>query len=108
MCFLFCCDGLWPFGCSRCSVLSFSIMHQTPRPGIIIKPSILMSFRLDALRVICSHEHFVALNLPLKTKSISDRPVSLTPVLGSQHFLISLLLHEVQLALASPYVFSFP
>ncbi|XP_075688857.1 dedicator of cytokinesis protein 7 isoform X11 [Rhinoderma darwinii] len=47
---------------------------------IIPNPSILVSLRLDFLRIICSHEHYVTLNLPC---SLLTPPSSPSPSVSS-------------------------
>lgn len=85
-------------------------------------------YKLDFLRIICSHEHFVALNLPFGTPfTTQSAPVSPTPSIASnnshtsnvassdrasfsdlsvdfrqQHFLIGLVLSELATVLELP------
>ncbi|XP_056388862.1 dedicator of cytokinesis protein 7 isoform X16 [Hyla sarda] len=47
---------------------------------IVPNPSILVSLRLDFLRIICSHEHYVTLNLPC---SLLTPPSSPSPSVSS-------------------------
>eukprot|EP00048_Salpingoeca_helianthica_P003774 m.70487 g.70487 ORF g.70487 m.70487 type:complete len:1891 (-) comp12891_c1_seq1:30-5702(-) len=55
----------------------------------------IVARRLDALRILCTHEHFYALNLPL-LRSDGDRQfLALTPDFCRAHYLIGLLLGEV-------------
>ena len=48
-----------------------------------------------ALQIICSHEHFVALNLPL-LRAPSETILTLEPALTQAHFLIALLLFDLR------------
>lgn len=85
-------------------------------------------YKLDFLRIVCSHEHFVALNLPFATPfTTHSAPVSPTPSIASnnshtsnvassdrasfsdlssefrqQHFLIGLVLSELATVLELP------
>ncbi|OQR75674.1 dedicator of cytokinesis protein 7-like [Tropilaelaps mercedesae] len=43
----------------------------------------LFSLRLDFLRIVCSHEHYIPLNLPLAPQSLSSPPVSPSPSVNS-------------------------
>ncbi|KAK0179557.1 hypothetical protein PV327_005299 [Microctonus hyperodae] len=52
----------------------------------------LFAFKLDLVRIICSHEHYVALNLPFGTAYTSgSAPASPSPSTGSSGSLISTL-----------------
>ncbi|XP_078054580.1 dedicator of cytokinesis protein 8-like isoform X2 [Mustelus asterias] len=63
--------------------------------------------RIDFLRVVCSHEHFVTLNLPLASSfqtqegnecekdAAGQDSVSLSRKFRQQHFLVGLLLEEI-------------
>ncbi|CAM1319326.1 DOCK6 (predicted) [Pycnogonum litorale] len=44
----------------------------------------LTGFKIDFLRVVCSHEHFVTLNLPFGTPVCSTNPASPSPSISSQ------------------------
>lgn len=52
------------------------LLHQPPTPGIVVTAGELTAARLDILRVLGSHEHFVALNLPLA--SLAEPEVKLS------------------------------
>lgn len=93
----------------------------------------LAELRLDALRIICSHEHYVTLNLPFKMPLFPSPQISPSPSLVSiessassmmtssmppsmaelsnnfrrQHFLSGLLLSELSLALEGRYIKEF-
>ena len=46
----------------------------------------LMTYKIDFLRIVCSHEHFFALNLPFGTAyTISSAPTSPTPSITSNN-----------------------
>lgn len=46
----------------------------------------LIHYKLDFLRIVCSHEHFVALNLPFATPyTLISAPCSPTPSTASNH-----------------------
>ncbi|XP_005089591.1 dedicator of cytokinesis protein 7 isoform X1 [Aplysia californica] len=88
-------------------------------------PTSLMLLRLDFLRIVCSHEHFLPLNLPFgtpltpsglhsPTSSISSRSsvtssttlvdrsrvmfYNLTPQFRSQHYLVGLVLSDLAIS----------
>ncbi|XP_043987316.1 dedicator of cytokinesis protein 9-like isoform X18 [Gambusia affinis] len=80
-------------------------------------PKTLFEFKFEFLRVVCNHEHYVPLNLPMpfgkgrilrfqdETVESDDTPVdlqmdySLTEDFCRNHFLVGLLLREVSTAL---------
>lgn len=90
----------------------------------------LIHYKLDLLRIVCSHEHFVALNLPFGTPfTLVSAPCSPTPSVASnnsqtsyltvasidkalysdlslefrqQHFLVGLVLSELAMVLEIP------
>ena len=67
-----------------CYFLTFAHPHQP-----------LCNTRAHNTQIICSHEHFVALNLPLQSKQAADRAAStLTASFCRRHFLVGLLLNE--------------
>lgn len=45
--------------------------------------SSLISLKLDFLRIVCSHEHYVALNLPFGTTLTPSAPSSPSPSISS-------------------------
>lgn len=78
----------------------------------------LTEFKLDLFRIVCSHEHYIALNLPLlpsldppsPTSSTYDNGVPniesmaiLTPEFRQHHFLSGLVLSELARVLAGRY-----
>ncbi|KAF7997149.1 hypothetical protein HCN44_005426 [Aphidius gifuensis] len=70
---------------ATCCSLADASMHHTDSAA-------LFSLKLDLLRTICSHEHYVALNLPFGTGYTSgSAPVSPSPSTGSSGSLISTL-----------------
>ncbi|KAM8856097.1 dedicator of cytokinesis protein 9 isoform 8-T8 [Spinachia spinachia] len=69
-------------------------------------PKTLFEFRFEFLRVVCYHEHFVPLNLPMpfgkgRILRFQDLQMdySLTDDFCKNHFLVGLLLREVRAAL---------
>ncbi|RVE75246.1 hypothetical protein OJAV_G00015200 [Oryzias javanicus] len=69
-------------------------------------PKTLYEFKFEFLRVVCSHEHFVPLNLPMpfgkgRIQRYQDLQLdySLTDDFCRNHFLVGLLLREVGAAL---------
>lgn len=98
----------------------------------VADPTTPMLFRLDFLRIICSHEHFFPLNLPFGTPLTPSAPCSPSPSVTSsasqssyaststltergtfaelsldfrtQHYLLGLVLADLSLALESQYV----
>lgn len=66
--------------------------YQTPKPGFVMKASDLANFRIELLRIICSHEHFIALNLP---NGVSSN-LGIDENLVSEHYLVGLVLCEVK------------
>eukprot|EP00041_Stephanoeca_diplocostata_P039490 m.1632108 g.1632108 ORF g.1632108 m.1632108 type:complete len:2191 (-) comp25404_c0_seq3:4177-10749(-) len=61
----------------------------------------LACYRLDMLEIICSHEHFVTLNVPLSGVGVHQSGIHLKDYVRD-HFLIGLLLAEVEQMLYSP------
>lgn len=80
----------------------------------------LFSLRLDFLRIVCSHEHYIPLNLPLTPQAVLSPPVSPSPSVNSSssqssiaqptelshefrqtHFLAGLVLSQLTTALAT-------
>ncbi|CAG0895846.1 unnamed protein product [Darwinula stevensoni] len=67
-------------------------------------PPLLQEYKLDFLREVLSHEHYVPLNLPIVTTRRGEeedlsRLFTLSMDFCSKHFLSGLLLREVRLAL---------
>eukprot|EP00062_Callorhinchus_milii_P000959 gi/632935574/ref/XP_007890551.1/ PREDICTED: dedicator of cytokinesis protein 11 [Callorhinchus milii] len=69
-------------------------------------PKALTEFKLDFLQIICNHEHFIPLNLPMsfgksRLQRIQDLQLecSLTDDFCKHHFLLGLLLREFAVAL---------
>ncbi len=57
----------------------------------------MMEFRFDFLRIICQHEHYIPLNLPLDCRATGDLyDYELTDSYCKNHFLSGLLLRQVQ------------
>lgn len=63
----------------------------------------LACYRLDMLEIICSHEHFVTLNVPLPGVGMHQSGIRLNDYIND-HFLIGLLLAEIQQMLYSTQV----
>ncbi|XP_018085480.1 dedicator of cytokinesis protein 11 isoform X2 [Xenopus laevis] len=73
-------------------------------------PKILNEYKFEFLQTICSHEHFIPLNLPMvfarpKLLRVQDINLecSLTDDYCRNHFLVGLLLREVQQVLQENY-----
>ncbi|XP_069749821.1 dedicator of cytokinesis protein 11 isoform X2 [Narcine bancroftii] len=69
----------------------------------------LMEYKLDFLRIVCNHEHFIPLNLPMsfaksRLQRIQDLQLecTLTDDFCRHHFLVGLLLRELAIALNEP------
>nr|CAD7259038.1 unnamed protein product [Timema shepardi] len=69
-------------------------------------PKILYDYKFTFLQIICSHEHYVAFNLPFihtrigtKTRSEYMSEFCLSEEFCKQHFLVGLLLQEVRTSL---------
>ncbi|CAB4035178.1 dedicator of cytokinesis 11, partial [Paramuricea clavata] len=61
----------------------------------------MMEFRFDFLRIICQHEHYIPLNLPLDCRATGELyEYELTDSYCKNHFLCGLLLRQVSQALA--------
>ena len=59
--------------------------------------AVVQSFcRLEYLRILCNHENYLALNLPLSSKRVIAAIQPLTPQFKRRHFLAWTLLSEVQ------------
>uniref|UniRef100_A0A8C0ZZL9 Dedicator of cytokinesis protein 9 n=1 Tax=Castor canadensis TaxID=51338 RepID=A0A8C0ZZL9_CASCN len=63
-------------------------------------PKTLFEYKFEFLRVVCNHEHYIPLNLPISVL-VSDLQLdySLTDEFCRNHFLVGLLLREVGTAL---------
>ncbi|UJR34198.1 hypothetical protein I4U23_021604 [Adineta vaga] len=59
-----------------CKEFDLEIAHGQP-----IDTTYFISLKLDFIRIICSHEHYIALNLPL----LPSIPPSPSPSIGSMH-----------------------
>ena len=60
-----------------------------------------MEFRFDFLRIICQHEHYIPLNLPLDCRATGDLyEYELTDSYCKNHFLCGLLLRQVEYILS--------
>ena len=85
--------------------------YQIPKPGIIMSTAHLSSLRIEFLRVsalqihnhvfkligikiVCSHEHFIALNLPLHGDA-ALQATAIVPSLLHTRFLASLVMFEL-------------
>jgi hypothetical protein len=56
----------------------------------------MMEFRFDFLRIICQHEHYIPLNLPLDCRATGELyEYELTDSYCKSHFLSGLLLRQV-------------
>ena len=53
-------------------------------------PTSLAQLKLDFLRIIVSHEHYVTLNLPFLHADVTSRPPSPTPSISSMSSMMSL------------------
>uniref|UniRef100_A0A8C0G202 Dedicator of cytokinesis 9 n=1 Tax=Bubo bubo TaxID=30461 RepID=A0A8C0G202_BUBBB len=64
-------------------------------------PKTLFEFKFEFLRVVCNHEHYIPLNLPIAFTLLPDLHLdySLTDEFCKNHFLVGLLLREVGNAL---------
>uniref|UniRef100_A0AAQ6A8A7 Dedicator of cytokinesis 9b n=1 Tax=Amphiprion ocellaris TaxID=80972 RepID=A0AAQ6A8A7_AMPOC len=58
-------------------------------------PKTLYEFKFEFLRVVCNHEHYVPLNLPMPFGKDLQLDYSLTDDFCRNHFLVGLLLREV-------------
>ncbi|ESP01696.1 hypothetical protein LOTGIDRAFT_172449 [Lottia gigantea] len=69
---------------------------------------ILHEFKFEYLRIICSHEHFIPLSLPLMRKGLVKNfkdlkhDYTLSDDYRQIHYLVGLLLHELKMALNEP------
>lgn len=74
---------------------------MTSKISVLQEHSCLVHFKLDFLRIVCAHEHYVPLNLPLLLTA--DAEPSETVVCSERfrqsHFLAGLLLSELRLCL---------
>eukprot|EP00051_Salpingoeca_urceolata_P014520 m.184994 g.184994 ORF g.184994 m.184994 type:complete len:2151 (-) comp18109_c0_seq2:114-6566(-) len=60
-------------------------------------PDMMIVCKFEFLRTICNYEHYVALNLPMKSGVSKEEATSpLSSASFGRHFLASVLLHEVQ------------
>ncbi|XP_028405691.1 dedicator of cytokinesis protein 9-like isoform X2 [Dendronephthya gigantea] len=60
----------------------------------------MMEFRFDFLKIICQHEHYIPLNLPLDCRALGDLyDFELTDSYCKNHFLCGMLLRQVSQAL---------
>ena len=101
----------------------FYFLQLSSKMKQLSDPTSLMLLRLDFLRIVCSHEHFLPLNLPFgtpltpasghhsPTSSVSSRSSitssstlvarekqafhSLTPQFRGQHYLVGLILSDL-------------
>ncbi|XP_066266769.1 dedicator of cytokinesis protein 9-like isoform X2 [Branchiostoma lanceolatum] len=73
-----------------------------------LAPVALFELKFEFLKIVCSHEHYIPLNLPLQRKGYMHRfqdqqqEFSLTDDYCKHHFLVGLLLREVSAALHQP------
>uniref|UniRef100_A0A673L5T1 Dedicator of cytokinesis protein 9-like n=1 Tax=Sinocyclocheilus rhinocerous TaxID=307959 RepID=A0A673L5T1_9TELE len=58
-------------------------------------PKTLYEFKFEFLRVVCNHEHYIPLNLPMPFGKDLQLDYSLTDDFCRNHFLVGLLLREV-------------
>ena len=56
-------------------------MHE--KYSMEVVSSFLLVLKLDFLRIVCSHEHYVTLNLPFHNTSLTSAPSSPTPSVSS-------------------------
>uniref|UniRef100_A0A8C8SK47 Dedicator of cytokinesis 11 n=1 Tax=Pelusios castaneus TaxID=367368 RepID=A0A8C8SK47_9SAUR len=73
-------------------------------------PKILVEFKFEFLQTVCSHEHYIPLNLPMtfakpKLQRVQEVSLeySLTDEYCRNHFLVGMLLRETALALQDNY-----
>ena len=87
------------------------MFNQVPKPGFVMKASDLAACRIELFRVcwclvvafvtgfarqvVCSHEHFIALNLPV-LRAPAETLLAIEPLHIQSHFLIGLLLAELK------------
>ncbi|XP_038048649.1 dedicator of cytokinesis protein 7-like isoform X4 [Patiria miniata] len=57
---------------------------------VMADPTSLAQLKLDFLRIIVSHEHYVTLNLPFLHSGVTSRPPSPTPSISSMSSMMSL------------------
>eukprot|EP00040_Diaphanoeca_grandis_P026854 m.151351 g.151351 ORF g.151351 m.151351 type:complete len:2129 (-) comp30753_c2_seq1:123-6509(-) len=76
----------------------FKLLHAKSANGL---NDVTVSYRLDLLEIICSHEHYVPLNLPIEQKSKPHTRLSKEYL--QRHYLVGLLLSEVKIMLDSTY-----
>lgn len=62
---------------------------------------VLFELKFNFIRIICSHEHFIQLNLPLACRSKSQYSYSMDEQFCRNHFLVGLLLKHLSSALHS-------
>uniref|UniRef100_A0A8D2LWR7 Dedicator of cytokinesis 9 n=1 Tax=Varanus komodoensis TaxID=61221 RepID=A0A8D2LWR7_VARKO len=62
-------------------------------------PKTLFEFKFEFLRVVCNHEHYIPLNLPMPFGKDLQLDYSLSDEFCKHHFLVGLLLREVGNAL---------
>lgn len=70
-------------------------------------PRLLQEYKFIFLEIICSHEHYISLNLPIQYSKLSPRNRSpdvlqefmLSEEFCKHHFLVGLLLQEIKMSL---------
>eukprot|EP00051_Salpingoeca_urceolata_P015144 m.194842 g.194842 ORF g.194842 m.194842 type:complete len:2019 (+) comp18304_c1_seq1:82-6138(+) len=75
----------------------FRTLHEQPRVNIQISRRAIVGLRLDALRIICSHELFVPMCLPVHGSQPLSLDAQASPLSSEylrDHFLAALLLQE--------------
>jgi len=80
----------------------FKALHQDAEERAFeLQRTQLTGFCLDILSVLSTHEHFIALNLPLGNEHVQIRATGLTQEFCSAHYLVGLLLSEINMVLHS-------
>lgn len=69
-------------------------------------PRLLQEYKFSFLEIICSHEHYISLNLPIQYSKLSPRNKSpdlqeftLSEEFCKHHFIVGLLLQEIKTSL---------
>ena len=126
------CNRTWVFNYIKSYVIRMNSFIDALRRDMNSDPTPVVSLKLEFLRVVCTHEHFVTLNLPFSQDSggnvydipsfrasvissvsqVSSSTLSADSVVGDTlsvefkqtHFLMGLLLQELKLLLPTAYL----